>query len=152
MNIGDNIKKFRTEKGMTQKELADKIDRSLRMVQKYESGEVEPSIEVLNEIATILDVEFLNFLSSEKFYVCLDENFNPKLEKKIRLDSKLINTIVLTKFQDRSLKLPPKCLHPNLNESDYLHLEKLLNYILDEHIYIMTEKNTALIKEKLNIE
>lgn len=44
MNIGENIKKFRKLKGLTQGELSEKIGKSLRQTQKYEADEVTPSL------------------------------------------------------------------------------------------------------------
>ena len=55
-NIGLNIKKYREEKGLTQTELADKLGKTLRTVQKYESGEILPSINNVYEIAKALEV------------------------------------------------------------------------------------------------
>lgn len=61
MNIGEIIKNERKKKKLTQKELAEKINKSERMVQKYENGEVTPSIEVLNKIGATLGVFIFNF-------------------------------------------------------------------------------------------
>lgn len=55
-NIGLNIKKCRKEKGLTQTELADKLGKTLRTVQKYENGEILPSINNVYEIAKALEV------------------------------------------------------------------------------------------------
>ena len=54
--IGLNIKKYREEKGLTQTELADKLGKTLRTVQKYENGEILPSINNVYEIAKALEV------------------------------------------------------------------------------------------------
>lgn len=62
MKLGENIRSFRKVKAITQKGLADIIGKSVRMVQKYESGEVTPSLEVLEDIAKALDVERLDLL------------------------------------------------------------------------------------------
>lgn len=56
MNIGENIKKYRKEKGLTQKELADKIGKGFSTVQKYELNISQPPIDVLNRIADTLDI------------------------------------------------------------------------------------------------
>lgn len=46
MNIGTIIKSIRQEKGITQKTLAISLNKSERMIQKYESGEVAPSVDI----------------------------------------------------------------------------------------------------------
>lgn len=53
--IGERIKALRKKRGYNQKELADLLGKSLRTVQKYESGEIEVSIAMVNELAKILD-------------------------------------------------------------------------------------------------
>ena len=52
---GQRIRVLRKRKGYNQKELADIIGKSLRTVQKYESGEIEVSIAVVNQLADVLD-------------------------------------------------------------------------------------------------
>ena len=42
--IGERIKTLRKKRGYNQKELADLLGKSLRTIQKYESGEIEVSI------------------------------------------------------------------------------------------------------------
>ena len=53
--IGKRIKILRKKKGYTQQELADILGKSLRTVQKYETGEIEVSISVVNQLANELD-------------------------------------------------------------------------------------------------
>ena len=53
--IGQRIKQLRKRKGLNQTELAQMLKKSLRTVQKYETGEIEVSIAVVNQIADLLD-------------------------------------------------------------------------------------------------
>ena len=53
--IGQRIKILRKRKGINQTELAQQLKKSLRTVQKYETGEIEVSIAVVNQIADILE-------------------------------------------------------------------------------------------------
>ena len=52
--IGQRIKQLRKRKGLNQTELAQMLKKSLRTVQKYETGEIEVSIAVVNQIADLL--------------------------------------------------------------------------------------------------
>lgn len=65
LNIGEAIKNERKKNKLTQKELALKLDKSTRMVQKYENGEVIPSFEILKQIGEHLNVSLETFLTSE---------------------------------------------------------------------------------------
>ena len=53
--IGLRIRTLRKRKGYNQQELADILGKSLRTVQKYESGEIEVSIAIANQLAEVLD-------------------------------------------------------------------------------------------------
>ena len=53
--IGQRIKTLRRHKGLNQTELANILGKSLRTVQKYETGEIEISIAVVNQLAEILE-------------------------------------------------------------------------------------------------
>ncbi|RXM74764.1 helix-turn-helix domain-containing protein [Clostridium tetani] len=56
MKVGENIKKYRKKKGLTQKELAKKINLSEISIRRYEKNINTPTIEVLNQIAEALEV------------------------------------------------------------------------------------------------
>ncbi len=53
--IGQRIKALRKAKGLNQSELASMLGKSLRTVQKYETGVIEVSVVVVNHQAKILD-------------------------------------------------------------------------------------------------
>ena len=63
--IGNNIKRLRTERGMTQKALADKLFVSAQAVSRWENNEVEPSITTLTELAKIFGVSADEILGLE---------------------------------------------------------------------------------------
>ena len=54
--IGERIKAARKAAGLSQTELANRLSKTLRTVQKYESGEIEPSIAIINAMAKELKV------------------------------------------------------------------------------------------------
>ncbi|MDB3696426.1 hypothetical protein C4270_04590, partial [Clostridioides difficile] len=55
MGIGENIKEFRLDKGLTQNDLAKKAGISRVALGNYEREERVPSIEILKKIAIALD-------------------------------------------------------------------------------------------------
>lgn len=55
--IGLRIRTARKNKGINQTELANLLGKSLRTIQKYENGEIEVSIAMINEIAKVLECE-----------------------------------------------------------------------------------------------
>lgn len=54
--IGNNIKKLRMQRGMTQKNLADQLFVSPQAVSRWENNEVEPSVGTITEMAKIFNV------------------------------------------------------------------------------------------------
>lgn len=56
MNIGEQIKKYRKEAGLSQKELGQKLGVSQQHIAQYESGKRIPKLETINKIAGALNV------------------------------------------------------------------------------------------------
>ena len=56
MTIGDNIKKYRIERGYTQKQLGEKCGMSEAMIRQYELGLRKPKLENRKKIADALNI------------------------------------------------------------------------------------------------
>ena len=56
MNIGENIKKFRKEKGYDQMKLAELLNVSNRTVSSWEIGRTEPNMGMVENIASVLEI------------------------------------------------------------------------------------------------
>lgn len=61
MTFGQKLKKLRTEKGLTQKDLADQMHVTFQTISKWESDTNEPDFNSLKELSKILDcsIEYL---------------------------------------------------------------------------------------------
>lgn len=70
--IGSRIKDARKAAKLSQTDLAMRLEKTLRTVQKYESGEIEPSIAVINDIAKILGVSPATLIGYQKQEIRLD--------------------------------------------------------------------------------
>ncbi len=53
--LGEKIKELRIERGLSQKQLADKIGVATNTVSQYESGKSKTSIDILANLAIELD-------------------------------------------------------------------------------------------------
>lgn len=62
MSISDNIKKYRKEKKLTQKQLADMIDKKEITIRRYEKGDIIPPIPAVEDIAKALDIDILRLI------------------------------------------------------------------------------------------
>jgi transcriptional regulator with XRE-family HTH domain len=62
----NRIKRVLEEKGIKQKWLAEKLGKSFNSVNSYVQNRQQPRLEVLNEIAEILDVDIKDLIVSSK--------------------------------------------------------------------------------------
>lgn len=65
METGRLIKELRTEKGMTQEQLAELTELSTRTIQRIEGGDVDPRAYTLQMIAKALEVDFSIFVDKK---------------------------------------------------------------------------------------
>ena len=76
--IGSFIAKCRKEKGLTQMQLAEKLNITNRGVSKWETGKSIPDISVMPELCEIFDITVNELLSGERIdkedYVMKAEN------------------------------------------------------------------------------
>lgn len=70
MKLNEKIKTIRTQKNMTQKELAEKIGIAVNSVSRYETGERIPTYKMIEKIAQALNVsieDLFNTTNSHNF-------------------------------------------------------------------------------------
>lgn len=58
MRIGDMIKEARKEKGLTQKDLANRLDCTVQNISQWETNKITPKLATLEKIAAALEVPF----------------------------------------------------------------------------------------------
>lgn len=92
MLFKDKLKKFRTESGTTQEELAQKLYVSRTLISKWENGVIYPSASNMQKLAEIMNVD-INYLLSEEEVKMLTLNANSRNE--ISLSQKIIYLISL---------------------------------------------------------
>lgn len=81
MNEGLRIKKYRLEKGLTQKELAERCGLFDSAIRRYESGRQNPKKETLEKIAAALEIPVTKLLF-DGIYI-LEEGYNIAEDVKI---------------------------------------------------------------------
>ena len=62
---GDMIRKYRTEKGLTQKKLGELCGIADSAIRRYEAGNANPKIETLQKIADALDIPVNRLLAGK---------------------------------------------------------------------------------------
>lgn len=64
MSIGENIRNYRKEKGLTQKELAELVGLTASTITKYEKDMIEPGVYTLTKIADALGTNLYRLINS----------------------------------------------------------------------------------------
>ncbi|AZI14123.1 helix-turn-helix domain-containing protein [Avibacterium paragallinarum] len=79
MNINEKIRKLREAKDWSQEQMADRMHMSLNGYAKIERGETKLYLDKLEQIAQVLDIDFVELISSGEKNVFLQINENSHL-------------------------------------------------------------------------
>lgn len=78
--VGENIKNFRTWRGVTQQDLADRLEKSKSVISNWEHGTNSPDVESCKKICQLLEVtpnellgweenkEYIKYINDQKEY------------------------------------------------------------------------------------
>ena len=116
MTIGQKLKQLRSEKGLTQKDLADQLHVSFQTVSKWENDENEPDISTLRELSKLYDCS-VDYLINEEDEEIKEE---PKPEPVVAPVEQVTKTIII---HQRELHVCRAC-GKDIPE-DELHVEHL---------------------------
>ena len=94
MTLGENIKKYRKETGLTQIALAKKLKTAQKSITRWENNQIIPSIGTLKKLSKIFNISIDNLIFTEK------ERHRYKIGDKEVLDS--LNDLDKLSDQDRS--------------------------------------------------
>jgi len=110
-DLGSRLKSIRLKRGLTQKELAAKINKSVSAVSSYESNAQLPPLDVLESIALTLNVS-IDYLAGL-------ENANIYSGKNLTEEQTEIVDLLFQEFQKETS-------HDQLTESQIKLLQKLI--------------------------
>lgn len=118
--IGNAIKKRRRQLKITQKEFAERLDKSERTIQKYESGEITMKIDLIKLVADELDIPWQELLEAKAETAEVLEDADTSSANQFDTLSDVINALFqITEIKDISFQLfctkPPE--HPNWTSS-----------------------------------
>ena len=83
MEIGNKISELRKKKGLSQEELAEKLDVSRQAVAKWESGQVYPDISNLIQISNLFNVTVDYLVRDQECMISLEAEKDSDLNKLI---------------------------------------------------------------------
>jgi len=85
INFGEKLKKERTEKGLTQKELADKIGVKHSSISNWETNLFEPNIKAIQDLCRVLDIKPNKLMGSGEDEDLSFNNIRPITTQKVPL-------------------------------------------------------------------
>lgn len=125
MSIGQNIKKYRKEKGYTQRELADLIGVSVQAISKWETDTGAPDISQVVPLASALDI------STDALF---DYTYKANIEdfENVKKDCHRQSVFRDQRFSDKNYALlyPYFLAHPQNSEAASLCLKCLVDMIV----------------------
>ena len=96
MYIGIVIREIRKQKGLTQVELSDKVNISVRTIQRIENDAVEPSLYSLKSISKVLELDLVKIKNKNSMAfinrllgINLNEN-NMTTQEQISIEQRLL--------------------------------------------------------------
>ena len=98
MNFGNNLKKLRVDRNLSQEQLAEKLNISRQAISKWESGKAYPDIENLVILRDMFDVTLDDLVINDNIIGCKDK-------KKMNL---ALKDIYLKPIYDKEEKLVEK--------------------------------------------
>jgi len=156
MKLGLTISKLRREKGMTQEELAEKVNVSAQAVSKWENDISMPDISVLPVLAEIFDVSIDELLGREKVskVEILDETKRKDINKmflkiKVNADGNKVNInlpLAIVKICiDSGLEIPQVSGNINLSSINFKEIYKMIeNGVIGELVSIETDDGATV--------
>lgn len=153
MNIGNKIKEIRLSKNLTQEQLGKLINKSTVSIRKYESGNTNPPIEVLQRMSDALEVSLNDFISYEEQRNTKNlEDIERLIEKYPQHKAKILDifnlvyTAIESEFYKPSIMKNSSLISETVNNNIDLYydlFETILN--LSNNSFIVSSN---LIKEK----
>ncbi|WKV12014.1 helix-turn-helix domain-containing protein [Marivirga harenae] len=143
---GENIKKIRSVRGLTQSQLADLIDVSRGVISSYEEGRAEPKIETIIKTAEVFNVTTDDLLKRNITVNQLSGFELPNIVDKAKKHEILKKDEYLAKFLPKDV-IVIKGL--DLNENPYCGIDDLIFGLKEEPIknklFVIGLKNESII-------
>lgn len=121
MTVGQNIKKIRLEKGLTQKQLAEKCGMFDSALRRIENGKQNPKIETVEKIANALNIPITDIIDNNTLNLFID--------KEIDKQRQLLNTVGKIFSEDTKYAL---CLYDSLKPKNQTKTIGYMERLLEE--------------------
>ena len=107
MTLGERLKMYRTQKGLSQEKIAEMLDVSRQAVTKWEAGQTTPSSDNLIALANLYDVSLDELIGKNKMLSTEEEKgkrFSPKHNPILRNNFIIIAIIAQAAFLNNAIQ------------------------------------------------
>ena len=106
MTVGENIKRIRKDKGLTQKKLGELCGMNEANIRKYELGKANPKIETVDKIASALGVKIVDIMEQFTMEQWKNTSECKKIDREVSAIDGIIAilTDIYGKVEDKSLE------------------------------------------------
>ena len=133
MSIGKRIKEIRLEKGMTQKELAEKCGMFDSALRRIENGKQNPKIETIERIIEALNIPFTDIIDDDELRLSVNKHFKET--------EQILDAVENFFSQDTKYAL---CLYESLKQKNKIkvvgYMERLFEEEKEEILYTPDEE------------
>ena len=82
MKLHEKLYQLRKKQGLTQEELAEKLEVSRQSISNWETGKVVPTTKRLTELSQLYNVPFHYFLTEEDEYLPIETTLHEVLRRR----------------------------------------------------------------------
>jgi transcriptional regulator with XRE-family HTH domain len=87
LRVGKNVKRLRLLRGMGQDELAERVEKTGRHLLSLEAGGFDVGIDLLGDIAAVLDVDVIDFFRTVEGETTREHDDGPYWMTQVELES-----------------------------------------------------------------
>ena len=154
IKIGKLISKMRRMKGLTQRELGDKVGVGYRAVSKWETGMTSPDISIINELSQILGISSDELLNGELNESNKNNEHNQRKTKSklflILIPLFILIILILFKINNNktyTYKLKPSCIDCSVSGSITFKNNNLATILINELRFSGDDQKNFIIKD-----
>lgn len=106
MTVGENIRRIRKEKGLTQKQLGERLNMTQSAIGQFENDKTSPKIETIDKIASALGVRIIDIMEQFTMEQFKTTSEYQRLEKEVNAEKGIIAilTDIYGKVEDKDLE------------------------------------------------
>lgn len=147
IDIGSTIRKFRTEKGMSLKELAEEAQVTSSLLSQIERGQANPSLNTIRLISSALDIPLFKFFieeqKEERFQVIHKEDRKHLVDQGV--DYELLTPDRNTEIEFMMLRLQPGM--STITKEPNAHRGEEVAVLVKGKLELQLEEETFALKE-----